>query len=96
MGKKSRKKEKTYTSVRENVQQFSEDTEIKFKLMLKIMSWVVGICFVLIIILPNFHFFLVDVTVKILFFLGVINLLLFAIFEFFSNSIKKLINKIIV
>jgi len=49
------------------------------------MSWIVGICFTLIIILPNFKFFMVGFLVKFVFYLGVLNLFLFAILEMFGT-----------
>ena len=67
--------------------------EYKFKLLLKIMSWIVGVSFVLIIILPLFDSSFVDGLVKILYFIGLINLLLFAILEFFGQNIKTLLSK---
>jgi hypothetical protein len=69
--------------------------EEKFKAMLKIMSWIVGLSFITIIILPNFEFAYLDLLVKIIFFLGVLNLLLFAIIEMFGTAIKKIITKLL-
>ena len=65
----------------------------KFKILLKIMSWVVGISFISIIILPLFEFYLVDIIVKFLYFIGLINLILFAILELFAQTIKILLSK---
>ena len=48
-----------------------------------------GICFGLIIILPNFEFVFVDEIVKFVFFFGVFNLLMFGVMEMFGNSIKR-------
>ena len=96
MGKKSTRKAKVISEEKiDKDQEFSPQTEEKFKLILRIMSWIVGICFTLIIILPNFDFYLVDAIVKFVFFLGVLNLILFAIFELFSNSIKNFLGKYI-
>ena len=69
------------------------EIEHKFKMLLKIMSWIVGICFVLVIILPLFESSFIDILVKIIFFIAVINLLLFAVFEFFGQNIKQLLSK---
>ncbi len=74
-------------------QQIHPVVEGKLKKVMKIMSWVVGISFSLIIILPNFEFTFVDEIVKFLFFLGLINLLLFAILEFFAHNIKVYFSK---
>lgn len=94
MGKKSRKKRYTDNNVKKPVEpEISPEVEKIFKIIVKTMSWVVGICFLLIIILPNFEFYLLDEIVKFIFFLGVFNLFLFVLLEFFGNSIKKIINK---
>jgi len=69
------------------------EIENKFKLLLKIMSWVVGVCFVLIILLPLINSNFIDILVKVLYFIGLINLLLFAILEFFGQNIKVLLSK---
>ena len=74
--------------------QFPENVEWKFKQILRVMSWIVGVCFTLIIILPNFNFFMVDFVVKFIFYLGVLNLLLFAVLEMFSTSVKRQISKL--
>ena len=94
MAKRSKKRTVSISEQRaESKAEFSESAEHRFKAILKIMSWIVGICFLLIIILPNFDFLLVDEIVKFIFYLGVFNLLLFAVLEMFSHSIKMLISK---
>ena len=96
MGKKSNRKSKIVPVEKiDKDQEFSPEVEEKFKMILRIMSWVVGICFTLIIILPNFDFYLVDVIVKFVFYLGVLNLILFALFELFGNAIKNFIGNYI-
>ena len=96
MNKKSKKRSKEIVENKiENNSEFSDSVEEKFKLILRIMSWVVGICFALIIILPNFDFFLVDPLVKFVFFFGVFNLIMFGVLEMFGASFKRYINKFI-
>ena len=73
----------------------SEMTEAVFKKILRTMSWIVGCCFILIIILPLFESDLLDDITKILFFIGAFNLIAFTIIEFVSDSIKQKIQKII-
>ena len=90
MGKKSKRRSKNIVETNsEQRSEFSEVVEERFKLILRVMSWVVGICFALIIILPNFDFFLVDIMVKFIFFLGVFNLILFGVLEMFGTSVKR-------
>ena len=94
MGKKSKRRPKTISE--NNVElpsEFSDAVEDRFKLILRVMSWIVGVCFVLIIILPNFDYRLIDILVKAIFFLGVFNLILFGFLEMFGISVKKIISK---
>jgi hypothetical protein len=80
-------------NVNESDPKIHPEIDLKFKILLKIMSWVVGVSFVSIIILPLFDFYLVDVIVKFLYFIGLINLILFAILEFFAQNIKIFLSK---
>jgi hypothetical protein len=92
MAKKSKKRSKVIED--QKIQQkpeFPDEVEDRFKFILRIMSWIVGICFGLIIILPNFEFILVDEIVKIVFFFGVFNLLMFGVMEMFGNTVKRYI-----
>ena len=73
--------------------QILPEVEMLFKRMLRIMSWVVGICFTLIITLPNFKFALLDISIKIIFYIGVFTLLLFIVIEFFGDNVKKQLSK---
>lgn len=92
MGKKSKAKNNQIIN-KESEPKIHPDIEKKIKKVMRIMSWIVGISFSLIIILPNFEFTFVDEIVKVLFFLGLINLILFAIFEFFAQNIKVYLSK---
>jgi len=80
-------------SVAEQLPDIAPEIEAKFKFILKIMSWTVGICFLIIITLPNFEFTHLDIIIKFVFYLGVFNLLLFILFEFFGESFKKYLSK---
>jgi len=88
-------KKNTNNFKQEEIPEIKPEIETKFKSLLRIMSWVVGISFTSLIILPNFEFSLVDFIVKFLFFLGLINLILFAVLEFFAQPIKLYFNKYI-
>jgi hypothetical protein len=94
MGKKSRTKKQI--QVEEPVTQepeISTEIELLFKKILRGMSWTVGICFLIIITLPNFDFHFLDAIIKIVFYLGVLCLLFFILFEFFGESFKRLLSK---
>lgn len=73
---------------------FSEETEALYKKILRIMTWVVSVCFVLIIILPLFNNVLLDRFTRILFFIGIINLFIFTLLEFIGDSIKRKLQKL--
>jgi len=64
------------------------EIEKKYKKMVSIMSWVLGISFFLVIMLPNFIPPALDIIVKILFFIGFITLLGFAFLEMFGKKLK--------
>jgi hypothetical protein len=92
------KKPKGRTELKNNVNtedktDIAPEVETKFKIFLKIMSWTVGICFLIIITLPNFEFIYLDVIIKFVFYLGVFNLLLFILIEFFGENLKKYLSK---
>ena len=96
MAKKSKKKTTDYiANDTGSSMEYPESVEDKFKLILRSMSWIVGVCFILIIILPNFDFIFVDIIVKIIFYIGVLTLILFAILEMFGNNVKKYMSKYI-
>lgn len=90
MGKKSKRKSRIIAENKiEQKSDFPDIVEERFKTILRVMSWIVGICFGLIIILPNFDFVYVDGIVKFVFFFGVLNLLTFGVMEMFGNSVKR-------
>ena len=94
MAKKSKRKQQpTFGNKVDVSEEISPIVEEKFKKLLKIMSWTVGICFLIIIVLPNFDFFLLDITIKIVYFLGVLNLLLFIFLELFGTNVKRFLSK---
>lgn len=70
--------------------EISEQVERRFSVLLKIMSWIIGISALAVVILPNFQFPYLDTLIKIIFFLGLFNLLLFAFIELFGPAIKKM------
>ena len=94
MGKKSRKRTKENNNDQNKpLDGISDVVEEKFKRILRIMSWIVGICFLVIIILPNFEFMFLDAIIKVVYYIGVFNLLLFIFIELFGTNIKRLMSK---
>ena len=94
MSKKPKKRIKEVNKEQIKVQEeIPEQVEEKFKKLLRIMSWTVGICFLVIIILPNFEFSLLDIIIKVVYYIGVFNLILFIFLELFGTNIKRLMSK---
>jgi len=92
MGKKQRLKKQEINNT-EIEPAFSDKTEALYKRILRTMTWVVGICFLLIIVLPLFDSVALDRFTRILFFIGIINLLVFTLLEFIGDSIKRTLQK---
>ncbi|MGD9897889.1 MAG: hypothetical protein AB7T22_02065 [Calditrichaceae bacterium] len=99
MGKKNIRKQQTkkqqYESMSEREDITRPEVEKLYKNIIRIMSWIVGFCFIMIIILPEFNSILLDKITKILFYIGIINLLVFTVIEFVSNSFKKTLSKLV-
>ena len=90
MSKKSTKTEiKNQPAELMNKDKISQQVEERYKNILKILSWVMSICFISIIVIANFDFYLIDIIVKILFYLGFASLFIFTILEIFSKTSKR-------
>jgi len=75
--------------------EFSDDVNRVFKIIVRTMSWIVGIVFLLIIILPQFNSPSLDKFTQIIFYIGMIDLIIVIIIEFSADSIKNLLNRIL-
>jgi cell division protein FtsW (lipid II flippase) len=101
MAKKSKKRKTenkrigVVDSHEQEEKQHSEKIEKVFKRLLRSMSWIVGICFVLIIILPQFNSNTLDKVTQILYYIGIIHLLLFTIIELIADNFKSLLSMIL-
>ena len=76
-------------------EKYSERTLKIYKRTLKVMSWTVGVSFILIIILHLFNNTFLDTLAKYLFRYGVLNLIAFTVLEFIGDSVKEKIERII-
>lgn len=79
----------------EEQSEFSPKVERVYKLILRVMSWTVGIAFVAILILPEFNKAFLDQIAKQLFRIGFFTLVIFILIEFVGDSVKKLLSKVI-
>ena len=94
MAKKQKKKPLRADEIKNTEEmEINEQTEMLYKRILRVMSWVVGISFILMIILPLFENVTLDRITKIVYYIGVINLLSFTIFEFAADSFKRFLQK---
>ena len=73
--------------------EYNPMVEKRFKFILRIMSWIVGIAFAAVLILPEFNSPVLDKITKVLFLIGFTDLILFLLIEFFSDNVKKLLAK---
>lgn len=71
--------------------QFSQTVEDKYKNILKIISWIMSICFISVIVIANFDFYLDQLIVRILYFMGFANLFFFTLLEIFNKYTKKIL-----
>ena len=80
---------------KKSVKKISARAENIFRIVLKTMSWIVGLSFVAIIILASINIPALDTLVKIIFYVGISNLILFALLEMFGSAIKEFLNKLV-
>lgn len=92
MAKKSEKKKNKTESVEEA--SFSPKAEKTFKIIVRIMSWFVGLVFILILILPELNSPFWDEITRIIFILGIIDLLVVLVIEYFADNIKQLLTRL--
>ncbi len=101
MAKKTRKKridkqaDNRSSASKDQMIGIDASTERLFKRILKTMSWIVGVAFVLIIILPQFNSKALDSLTQVLYYIGIINLLLFTLIEMVADSVKKMLQKLV-
>ena len=87
----TRPKEKKLKEAIEEESKYPDIVEQKYKLILRIMSWLVGIAIAAILILPEFNSPFLDQITKVIFIIGFIDLLFFLIIEFISDNIKNIL-----
>jgi len=95
MGKKSRSKNPVAQNDMAGDKEKVEEVDKIYKTITRIMSWTVGISAVLIIILPEFNSLILDRITQILYYIFITTLLVFILFEFIGNYVKKLIRSLI-
>ncbi len=66
-----------------------------YKIILRAMSWIVGVTFASVLILPEFNSPFLDKITKVLFLIGFIDLIIFIIIEFISDTVKSLLARVV-
>jgi len=96
MAKKQKRRPPSFENISQpGKKEFSEKTIIIYKRILKVMSWIVGVSFVLIIIMHLFNNPVLDIIAKYLFRFGVLTLIAFTLLEFISDTVKQKIEGLI-
>jgi ABC-type polysaccharide/polyol phosphate export permease len=80
---------------RPNEIEFSPQVEHTYKIALRIMSWTVGSAIFLVIILFYFNSPVIDIISQVIFYIGIITLIIFLIIELIGDNVKNMLSKII-
>jgi len=91
--KKENALNKSVSNASNDIQVFSPKTEKIYKAILRTMSWVVGVCFLSVIVLPVFEYISLDPITMLAYRIGAITLIAFTIIEFVADYVKNLIEK---
>ncbi len=74
---------------------FSPQVERIYKIALRVMSWTVGSAIFLVIILFYFNSPVIDIISQVIFYIGIITLIIFLVIELIGNNVKNMLSKII-
>jgi hypothetical protein len=75
--------------------EFSPKVERIYKIALRVMSWVVGSAIFLVIILFYFNSPTIDIISQIIFYIGIVTLIVFLVIELIGANVKSILSKII-
>lgn len=93
--KSSIDKKSTIANQSAEERQFSPQVDNIYKIILRTMSWIVGLSILLVIGLFYFNSPMIDSISQVVFYMGIITLLLFIIIELVSIKFKILLSKIL-
>ncbi|HGY56711.1 MAG TPA: hypothetical protein ENK44_13480 [Caldithrix abyssi] len=98
MGKKSRNKklaaQEEPAAIKTENEEIDEVEKI-YKLITRIMSWIVGVTAISVVVLPEFNSIVLDKLTQVLYYIFIITLLLFILLEFVGKLVKRLIKSLI-
>ena len=96
MAKKNKNRKSEEPTLHQEVESdISPVVEEWYRKIIRNMSWIVAICFLIVITLPNFDIEYLDEIIKFVFFLGVFNLFVFILLEFIGESLKKYLSRMV-
>lgn len=75
--------------------EYSQKVERIYKIALRIMSWTVGSAIFLVIVLFYFNSPTIDSISQVIFYIGIITLIIFIIIELIGSNVKNALSKII-
>lgn len=91
MAKGTQKKKKEIT---EN-EEYSPRVEKTFKITVRLMSWFLGLVFILVLVLPEFNSPVLDKITRWIFIMAIIDLLVVLLIEFFADHVKTFLTRIL-
>lgn len=75
--------------------EFSPKVEYIYKIALRVMSWVVGSAIFFVIILFYFNSPVIDAISQVIFYIGIITLIIFLIIEIIGDNVKNILSRMI-
>jgi len=75
--------------------EFSPQVERVYKIGLRLMSWIVGSAIFFVIILFYFNSPFIDSLSQIIFYIGIVTLIVFLVIELIGTNVKNMLSKII-
>ena len=92
---KEQQKQGKQKSDSSEVIEFSPQVERIYKIALRVMSWVVGGAIFLVIILFYFNSPAIDILSQVIFYIGILTLIVFLVIELIGNNVKNMLSKMI-
>ena len=91
---KAHEEKKKFKALEEE-EEYSPEVIRIYKILLRTMSWIVGVTFASVLILPEFNSPLLDKITKVLFLIGFTDLIIFIIIEFVSDNVKSFLARVV-
>lgn len=76
-------------------EEFSPQVEKTFKITVRLMSWFLGVVFILVLVLPEFNSPVLDKITRWIFITAIIDLMVVLLIEFFADHVKTFLTRIL-